>query len=204
MKLIIGTGSPFVRKCRIAVREKGLTNQVEEFMTAATDDAPELLAINPISQIPALQTDEGVNYFDSALICQWLDAHFDSGLKLYPMGGEAHWRVRRLETLADGLMEMTVKIVLENRRPESERSPMWLTRWERNLLRGFAVAEAECPTLDEVEQHGLDMGSITLAIAATYLEFRYTHIEWQASSPKLVALAEALEKRQSFIDTYPR
>ncbi|WAC49887.1 glutathione S-transferase N-terminal domain-containing protein [Asticcacaulis sp. SL142] len=204
MKLIIGTGSPFVRKCRIAVREKGLTNQVEEFVTAATDDAPELLAINPISQIPALQTDDGVNYFDSGLICQWLDAHFDSGLKLYPMGGEAYWRARRLEVLADGLLEMTVKMVLENRRPESERSAMWLARWERNLMRGFAVAEAECPTLDEVEQHGLDMGSITLAIAATYLEFRYPHIEWKSTSPNLVALKTALEKRPSFIDTYPR
>ena len=45
---------------------------------------------------------------------------------------------------------------------------------------------------------------VTLAIAATYADFRYPHIDWRAMAPKTAALQAELEKRQSFIDTYPK
>lgn len=197
MKLFVNSGSPFARKARIMVREKGLLDRVEEVFVIPVESHPDLVAANPLAQIPALVGDDGVRWTDSSLIVHWLDGQGE-GPRLLPQG-EAAWPVRRLEVMAAGILEMTVKMVLENRRPETERSPFWLERWEGNLLRGFEVAEAVCPAPDV-----FDLGSMTLGIAATYADFRYPHIDWRKVAPKTATLQAELEKRQSFIDTYPK
>ena len=198
MKVFISSGSPYARKCRIVVREKNLLSQVEEIVTAPMDNLPDLLSANPLAQIPAFVTDEGTALSDSALICAYLDAHYTGGVTLMPQD-ERQWGVRRLEVLANGIMEMAVKQVLELRRPQNERSATWLKRWQDNMLRAISVAEAHCPPADH-----FDMGSLTLAVAATYTSFRFPDLDWQSAAPKLAALTLEHEKRQSFVDTYPK
>jgi glutathione S-transferase len=199
MKLFINAASPFARKARIVVREKGLLSGVEEVVTVPVESRPDLAAANPVCQIPALSDDDGTNWSDSTLICAWLDSK-GTGPKLLPEAGTpAWWAVRRVEVQGIAITEMLVRMVLEYRRPESERSPFWLDRWQTNLMRGFEVAEKTCPAPDV-----LDMGTITLAIAATYTDFRYPHLDWRSVAPKIAALRESLEKRPSFIDTYPK
>ncbi len=198
MKLFINSASPFARKVRIVVREKGLLAQAEEFTTAPVDSHPDLTVANPISQIPAMIDASGVCWTDSALIAARLDAQSLVN-PLLPSGGEALWAARRLEILGAGLCEMLVRMVLERRRPESEQSSFWLKRWEDNLMRGFAAGNGLCPTAGTV-----DLATITLAIAATYTDFRYPHLDWRTAAPKIAALQAELEKRPSFIDTYPK
>ena len=197
MRLFINNASPYARRARIVARETGWLPHMEEVVTVPVESAPDLVSVNPVSQIPALMDDDGNCWQDSTLICAWLDAHATGGSRLIPTG-DAQWPVRRLEALAVGLIEMNVRMVLEYRRPESERSPFWLRRWEDNLRRGFERAEAVCPSPE-----AFDMGSLTLAIAATYTDFRYPHIDWRRNA-KVAALQGELEKRQSFIDTYPK
>lgn len=198
MKLFINTGSPFARKARIVVREKGLLSGVEEVITVPVESRPDLVAANPVAQIPALVADDGTNLKDSTLICAWLDAHYESGAHLAPTG-EAYWAMRRVETAGVAMLEMLVRMVLEYRRPESERSPFWLQRWQDCLMRGFEEAETLCPAPDV-----FDMGTLTLAITGTYATFRYPHLDWRGVAPRVAALCDALEKRPSFIDTYPK
>ncbi len=199
MKLFISSTSVFVRKVRILVRERGLTARVEEIAMVPVEAAPDLVAVNPISQLPALIDDDGTAWADSGLIAAWLDTQGEGARLLPDYGSEAYWRTRRLETAASGMNEMMARIVYEGRRPETERSPFWLKRWESNLMRAFQHAETLCPA-PEV----FDMGTLTLAIAATFCDFRLPHLDWRALAPKIVALRGELEKRQSFIDTYPK
>lgn len=196
MKLFYNTGSPYARKARIVVREIGLLSKVEEILAIPVENLPELVDANPLAQIPALVDDDGVRWTDSSLIAARLDAL--SGRGLMP-SGEAAWPVRRLEVAASGLLEMLVKMVLERRRPEEYQSPFWLKRWEDNLMRGFAVADRDCPPADR-----FDLAMMTLAIAGTYTTFRYPHLNWQAAAPRIAALTAELEKRDSFIATYPK
>jgi glutathione S-transferase len=199
MKLFISPTSVFARKVRVVVREKGLMAQVEEIIRVPVESPSDLVAVNPLSQIPALLDDSGTAWTDSGLISAWLD-HIGHGPNLLPeAGSEAYWQVRRVETAATGLTEMLAKIIYENRRPENERSPYWLERWETNLLRGFEQAEAICPAPDV-----FDMGSLSLGLAATFCDFRLGRIEWRKLAPKIAALQTELEKRPSFIDTYPK
>ncbi len=197
MRLLMTPTSPYARKCRIVVRELGLESRVEEVAVDPYGDTPTLLAANPIAQVPALVTDEGEVLIDSPLICAWLDAQ--AGGRLLPSVAEpAHWRVRRTETLGQGVLEMAVKLVLESRRPESERSPHWLARWSANLDRALDAAEARAAeaTLE-------DLGGLTLAVAVGYLDFRHRDRNWRGGRPRLAALSEAAEQRPSFAATRP-
>lgn len=197
MRLFMTVPSPFVRKCRIVAREKGLADQVEEVVADPYANTPELVAANPIAQAPALLTDEGVAFTDSPLICAYLDS-IGTGPKLIPASGDEHWRVRRLEVLADSALEMGVKMVLENRRPEHERSPSWLARWRDGMTRALDALEEWNPPADP-----LDLGVISTGCAVTWIGFRHPDIDWKTGRPNLVALSEGLEQRPSFRETHP-
>src|SRR5690606_38409231 len=111
MKLYITVPSPFARKCRIVAREKGLIGRIEEIAVDPYANAPELLASNPVVQVPTLIAEDGLPINDSPVICEYLDALGD-GPCLLPADGPERLRVRRLETLGNQVLEMGVKLVL--------------------------------------------------------------------------------------------
>lgn len=204
MKLFISPASPFVRKCRIILREKGLTDQVTERDTVPYDNPADLLQVNPIAQIPALVRDDGIALTDSLLIGAYLD-HVGQGAALLPgvTEGEAHWTVRRHEILGHGVLDLSVKCVLERRRPASEQSPSHIERWKGGILRSLDVAEA-LAAKGELDASPLTMGNLTVGVALTYLDFRLPDFVWKDGRPALVALQAALEARPSFVETAPR
>lgn len=197
MKLYISAASPFARKCRIVAREKGLTDRVEEIIADPYASDPALVAANPLVQVPALVTDDGTTFTDSPLICEWLDAT-GPGPRLLPAEGDVRWRVKRLETLASGALEMGVKLLLEKRRPEVEQSASWIDRWTLNMGRSLDALETWGP-----EAEPLNMGVITTGVALTWIGFRHPDFDWVAGRPRLVALQAALEQRPSFAETAP-
>ena len=197
MKLYITVPSPYARKCRIVAREKGLADRIEEIAVDPYANAPELLASNPLVQVPTLIADDGLPLNDSPVICEYLDA-LGAGPRLLPEGGAERLRVRRLETPANGALEMGVKLVLEKRRPEHERSPSWIERWTANMGRALDALEAAAP-----DAARLDMGVITAGVAVTWIGFRHPDYDWKTGRPGLVALQAALEARPSFAQTRP-
>ncbi len=197
MKLYITVPSPFARKCRIVAREKGLTDRIEEIAVDPYANAPELLASNPIVQVPTLIADDGLPVTDSPVICDWLD-EIGAGPRLMPASGAERLAVRRVETLANAALEMGVKLLLETRRPESERSPSWVARWTGNMGRALDALEAVCD-----DPRRVDMGTITAAVAVTWIDFRHPDFDWSGGRPRLVALREAMEVRPSFAATRP-
>jgi len=197
MKLYITGPSPYARKCRIVAREKGLADRIEEIAVDPYANAPELLASNPLVQVPTLIAEDGQPLNDSPVICEYLDA-LGAGPRLLPGSGPERLRVRRLETLANGALEMGVKLVLEKRRPETERSPSWIERWTVNMGRALDALEAAAPDASR-----LDMGVITAGVAVTWIGFRHPDFDWKTGRPGLVALQAALETRPSFRETAP-
>lgn len=196
MKLHITVPSPYARKCRIVAREKGVA--VEEAVVDPYASDPPLVAANPVVQVPALETDDGV-LTDSPVICEWLDAT-GGGPRLLPAEGPERWRVKRLETLANAGLEMGVKRVLELRRPETERSASWLTRWTNNLNRVLDRLEVDPGVALGLP---LDMGRITAGVLVTWTGFRHPDLDWANGRPRLVALQAELEARDSFAETRP-
>ena len=139
MKLYITSPSPFARRCRIVAREKGLIDRIEEIVVDPYADDAVLMDLNPVVQVPTLIADDGLPLTDSPVICEYLDSLSGQPI-LLPTTGADRLRVRRIETLADAALDMGVKLVIEKRRPESERSPSWMARWTRNMLRALDAA----------------------------------------------------------------
>ena len=197
MKLYITVPSPFARKCRIVAREKGLIGRIEEIAVDPYANAPELLASNPVVQVPTLIAEDGLPINDSPVICEYLDALGD-GPRLLPQDGPERLRVRRLETLANQVLEMGVKLGLEKRRPEAEQSPSWIDRWTANMGRALDALEAARPDASR-----LDVGVITAGVALTWIGFRHPGFDLAGGRPGLMALQQTLEARASFADTRP-
>lgn len=195
MKLYITTPSPFARKCRIVAREKGLA--VEEIVADPYANAPELLASNPIVQVPTLIARDGLPITDSPVICEYLD-EIGEGPRLLPPSGADRLRVKRIETLANAALDVGVKLVLEKRRPESERSPSWIARWTENMGRALDALEAT-----DLDVARFDMGVLSVGVAVSWISFRHPDYDWETGRPGLVTLREALETRASFEATRP-
>ena len=198
MKLYISPPSPFARKCRIVARERKMTGRVDEIVVDPYADDARLLAANPIAQVPALELDDGTALAGSALICAYLDGFSGRSQLLPPAPQPAHWRVRRMETLADGALEMAVKLTLEKRRPDGERSSSWLERWGAGLNRALDACEEQVRPPEP-----LDLGLIALGCIGAYLDLRHPDLGWREGRPRLAAFSNEIERRDSFHATKP-
>jgi glutathione S-transferase len=197
MQLIYSPTSPYARKVRMLVIEKGLTDRVEVVTANPLQDPPELLAANPLAKVPALIVGRDFTLFDSPLLCAYLDSLAEP--RLIPERDDARWQVLRREALADGILDAAVSSVMEGRRIESQRSPDWLARWSNAILRTVGELEKEAPVLVQ----RFDLGAIASAAALAYLDFRRPHIDWRANAPQLDAWLESVRERESFASTVP-
>lgn len=191
VRLFLAPASPFARKCRVVMRERGVTG-IEETPVDALTSPDLLLKANPLSQIPALVLDDGSSLFDSPVICAFLDT-LGFGPALSPA---TDFAVLRRQAAADGIGELAVKLRYEQVRPEGERSPGAQKRWRAGIVR--ALDEAE---LEDRPDDRFDIGEIALVCTLGYLDFRHDDMAWRKGRPKLTALAERLEQRASFVAT---
>jgi len=201
MKLLGSPTSPYARKARIVIIEKGLEDRVEIVAAnplGSDEDAAPLRAVNPVGKIPALVRDTGEALYDSPVICEYLD-HVGKGPALLPPAGEARWTTLRRQALGDGVADAAFSIVMELRRPETERSADWQTRWLNIILRAADAVEAELAQGDI----GFDLGGLSLVSGFSYVAFRLPQIDWRAGRPRLTAWMATQEARPSVAGTAP-
>ena len=172
--------SPFVRKVRIAAAVLELDDRIE-LVTADTNDPDDSLRTqNPLGKIPALVLDGGETIYDSAVIVEYLDTLAGGG-KIIPAHGRRRFCSLTQQALADGIMEAAVLVRYEMlwRAPEM-RSEKWIAHQNDKIARGLAAFETALP--EELS----DIGTISLACALGYLDFRFDGA-WRATHRALVA-----------------
>lgn len=193
MKLLHSPTSPFARKVRVAIAERGLSVELEA-ASPLDEDSP-VRRYNPLGKVPVLVLDDGASLFDSAVICEYLDSLGDAPPLLPPAGPE-RWADLRTQALADGILDAAFNIVTEGRRPEAERSAAWVARWTLAIVSGVAVAEA-------LPRPDWTLGGIALACALGYLDFRLPHIAWRTHAPGLDPWYATQSARPSMVRTAP-
>lgn len=191
--LYTGTTSPFGRMTRVVGLELGIA--VEERLIDVYT-AEFLDALNPLRQIPTLETEAGEVLFDSRVICRYFDS-ISGRPSLIP--ADRQWEVERRWALAIGVMEAGLQRRMELVRPESERSPGYIAKLETRIGRGIEQLDAEAPLL---KNSALRMDAIAAAVALEYTDFRYTR-DWRTRCPMLDAWLAAIAARPSFAQTRP-
>jgi glutathione S-transferase len=201
MKLYYSPTSPYVRKVTVLALETGLDAKIERLATPTTpvDQNPQVAAANPVAKVPTLITDDGLHLFDSRVICEYLDTLHDKP-KFFPTEGVARWNALRQQALGDGLLDAALLARYEGfLRPEDKR---W-SDWSDGQMKKVHGALAEVDALANGLGDRVDIGTVTLACALGYMDFRYAGIGWRQQYQKAAAFADRLFARPSFKATIP-
>lgn len=198
MQLLVSPTSPYARKARIVLRERGLTGRVDECFINPHQDPAELLAANPLGKIPTLVRDEGAPLYDSRVVCEWLDA-LAGDVGLIPAAGAERWAVRHAEAHADGILDLTVATVMERARAEGEQSPASMARWREKIERAVAAMGGVRDALPD----RFTLGHVALAVALSYLDLRLPDFDWRVAHPSLAEWYAGVAERASMRETAP-
>jgi len=199
MELKYSPLSPFARKILIIAHELGIISRFDLQRVSTRNDAEKLTSFNPLGKIPVLVTDSGAVIYDSAVICEFLDAEF-GGHRFIPASGLRRWEVLTRVALSDGVTEAGVTIRYERARPVSEQSSSAVD-WQLKKVRlGFDQYEQFIQRWDG----NLDLGHIGIASAIGYLQMRLPELDNMKPWPHLKAWYEQqCEQRESFRATVP-
>ena len=89
MRLFANTTSPFVRLVRLAIAEKGLSDQIEVEIVDPWADPAHFLAANPAGRVPTLVTDDGHAIAEAHLILRYLEGLAGPSIYRRRLGGNA-------------------------------------------------------------------------------------------------------------------
>jgi glutathione S-transferase len=194
VKLYGSLVSPYVRKVRAVAIELGMEL---EFTSADAHAMPsDYGRINPVNRIPALRLDDGSLMYDSRVICEYLDTLKDC--RLLPSIGPARWQVLKLEVFGDGILDAAVPRYGEQLRPAVQQSSSRLAKYERSIKQVLDALTLEVSSLDDV-----NVGTLTIACALGYLDFRFPADAWRNGRAPLAAWYETFSGRPSIASTAP-
>lgn len=192
--------SPFGRKIKITLNVLGLVDKVSVMPTDTLDPDDTIRQQNPLGKVPTLLLDDGTVLYDSRVIVEYLD-HLAGGARILPSSGIGRYRVLTLQALADGIMDAAILQIYEIRfRTEDRREQKWIDHQAGKVERGiFSLNASSLPDIQEAP----DIGSISLACALGYLDFRFDG-KWREGHPKLVRwLASFSDAVPAFAATAP-
>ena len=105
--------SPFVRRTAVALNHYGFA--FERRVLSVFQDFDEMLAVNPLGKVPALQLADGEMIFDSRAIIEYLEgiAEPDRRLSPAPCDGTLRREMLQIEAVGIGLAEKTYERGIE-------------------------------------------------------------------------------------------
>ena len=200
MKLIIAKPSPYARKARVALIEKGI-----EFETIVENPwLPDsrIAEANPLGKIPALVLDDGRVIHDSKVIVEYLET-LNAPPALIPSSPDLRIAHKQIEVIADGISDAVVLIRLEGTRPAIMQSADWVGRQRKKVEAGVAELSRLLGEREWFTETGFGLGDVSTGCTLGYLDFRFPEFDWRPSAPNLERLFARLSGRPSFVQTKP-
>jgi glutathione S-transferase len=197
VKLYYAATSPYVRKVMACAITRGLEGRIKLHSSNPHASPADLVADNPTSKVPCLITDDGLSLYDSPVICEFLDSLGDAP-PLFPASSAARWRALKLQAIGDGILDAAVPCRGELQRPKEAARDAAIARYKAAIFRTVNALEADPP-----HRH-IDIGSLAVACALGYLDFRYADDPWRSGHTKLAAWFEEFSRNSGIAQTAPR
>lgn len=200
MELISATPSPYARKVRIALAEKGLPFRLRtEVPWDSTTVTPQY---NPLEKLPVLIMEDGAAIYESHYILEYLEAKFPKPA-LLPQDIDQRLAARQVEVLCDGVCDAFVLLFFERHRDPAQQSAPWMARQLRKVDGGVAALARIAADRDYVIGDRFGLADIALGTLTKYLSVRWPEYPWRERHPNLGAYSDRMEQRPSFRDTVP-
>jgi glutathione S-transferase len=116
--------------------------------------------------------------------------------RMFPLEANQRLAVRLRESLADGIMETMIGWLGERLNP-SNRTNIIASRARNKLNKSLAYFEEKVSDF----AGAIDAGSISLACALSYLDFRFAEIGWRDGRSKLSSWHATFAERPSMQST---
>jgi glutathione S-transferase len=176
---------------------RGLEGRIQLLQSNPHASPADLVAHNPTSKVPCLITDDGLPLYDSPVICEFLDSLGDAQ-PLFPASGAARWRALKFQAMGDGILDAAVPCRGELQRPKEAARDAAIMRYKAAMFRSVDALEADPP------YRHVDIGSLAVACALGYLDFRYAADPWRPGHPKLTAWFEEFSRHPGIAQTAPK
>ena len=200
MKLLSATPSPYARKVRITLAEKGLP--FELLTEVPWNPGTATPQYNPLEKVPVLILDDGTTVYESHFILEYLVIkHPDP--PMFPKDADALLAAKRLEVLADGICDAAVLIIFERMRPEDRRSAPWEARQRRKVEGGLVEVARLVPAKGFCVENTFGLADIAVGTLLDYIALRLPEFDWSDRYSNLVGLRDRLSERPSFQETIP-
>lgn len=198
-KLYYSGRSPYARKVRIVLAEKQLPyTQVE---TSIRQKPPEFLQLNPIGKIPVLVDENGLVFWDSTLIVEYLDETYPQP-PFYPSDRLERLRCRQGEELADAMTDQVVACWFEARKGDQAKATEE-ARHQREIDRMLDVFETQLGNTRYLLKDQVTAVDVAALSGLGYYSLRFGNA-WQRQWPRLAQWFEGLHQRPSVQATVPQ
>lgn len=199
-KLISATPSPYARKVRIQLAEKGIP--FELITEVPWDSETQTPKWNPLEKLPVLICPNGESVFESRYINEWIEMKHPV-VPLVPKDVDGILAVKRFEVIVDGACDAMVLMFFEKAREENQRSAPWYARQQRKL--DGALRELSRVIGDKQFAHAdtFSMADIATGTLLRYITVRWPQNDWRTQYPNLAVYSDRLEERPSFASTRP-
>ncbi len=199
LRLISATPSPYARKVRIAMTEKGIPF---ELLTEVPWDSTTATPLhNPLEKLPVLLLEDGSSVYESSYILQYLELKHPQH-PLLPPDVDGILAARRFEVLCDGVCDAIVLTFFERMRQDAA-SPPWIARQRRKIDGGLREIARLAGDRTWTVGNAFSLGDIATGTVLGYMSVRFPEIAWRTLYPNLALLSDRLEQRASFKGSVP-
>ena len=198
LRLISATPSPYARKVRIALAEKGIPFELVTEVPWNNDTS--LPLYNPLEKLPVLLTDDGGSVYESSHILDWIERKYPQPA-LVPSDDDGYLEAKRVQVVADGACDALVLSFFERARPEP--SAAWLARQMRKVEGGLGDLARTLGDRGFMVRDSFGLGDIATGCVLGYLEVRFPDMLWRERFAVLARFADRMAERASFRDTVP-
>lgn len=199
LQLISATPSPYARKVRIALAEKGIA--FELLTEVPWNDTTSTPKFNPLEKLPVLILEDGSSVYESNYILQYLELKYPTPPML-PADVDGILAARKLEVLCDGVCDALVLTFFERMRGDGA-SPEWTARQRRKIDGGVKEMARLVGKGDWAVGDRFSLGDIAAGTLVGYMTVRFPELPWRTQYPNLAALSDRLEQRPSFKNSVP-
>ncbi|MEB3211726.1 MAG: glutathione S-transferase family protein [Leptolyngbyaceae bacterium] len=190
--------SPYARKVRIVMAEKNLSCTLID--TDVKQKSPEFLRLNPIGKIPVFIDENGLIFWDSTLIVEYLEETYPDS-PFYPTNPLERLRCKQGEELADSLTDAIVALSYEVRKGTDANAQVQ-AHHQQNVDRMMSVFEQQLSQAQYLLTNNLTIVDVAVISGLGYYTLRCGD-EWSRHFPAIAEWGDRLHQLPSIQSTIP-